>query len=111
MFTLKLYQNGPLPGVGRTAIIELAGVWINHCDHGIKEIVPFRKKVGVQDRDEDYMPSFYVGGDREAWDKEIEARNQVPTDRPDELKMSQRSDYYGWGVLENAQGKTTEMFR
>lgn len=100
MFTLKLYRNGPLPPDGKTVIVETVGLWIGHCDGDVKHIRAFKKKVGVQD--EDGTPEFYVGG-------------AAPVDAPrnhDELPSAITPDnYYSWGVLENAMGKTTEMFR
>lgn len=97
MFTLKLYQTGPLPPTGRTVILEVAGVWVNHCSQGVKEVLAFKKKVGVED--EDGSPTFYVGGE--------------PSEPDDKsaIIMGVGGNYYGWGVLENALGKTTEMFR
>lgn len=92
MFTLKLYRNGPLPPRGRTIVLETIGLWVNHCDGEMKQILAFKKKVGVAD--EDGTPEFYVGGTR------LSEHTAVNDD-----------NYYDWGVLENAQGKTTEMFR
>ncbi len=101
MFTLKLYQNGPMPPHGRTVILETVGLWVAHCDGDVKHIQAFKKKVGVMD--EDGTPEFYVGG-------------TVPppppnTDATTPALSVNNSNYYTWGVLENAQGKTTEMFR
>ncbi len=99
MFTLKLYRNGPLPPTGRTVIVETVGLWINHCDGDVKHIQAFKKKVGVQD--EDGTPEFYVGGE---WTD----RPRNANDPPSAITFD---NYYTWGVLENAMGKTTEMFR
>ena len=101
MLTLKLYRNGPLAPSGRTVILETVGLWVNHCEGDIKHILAFKKRVGVQD--EDGTHEFYVGG-------------TPKTDEPEPGKMRDGvrrgdDDYYDWGVLENAQGKTTEMFR
>ena len=100
MFTLKLYRNGPLPPEGRTVIVETVGLWISHCDDGVKYIQAFRKNVGIED--EGGTPEFYVGG-------------SPPLDKPqnagDPPSAITRHNHYSWGVLENAMGKTTEMFR
>lgn len=115
MFTLKLYQGGPIGPAGRSAIIEVAGVWIDHLDHGIKCLHVFRKTVGVQD-DEDPF-DFWVGGDPDAWNKEAEAENGRPRPIGEPapcmliLGSCRGGNHFGWGVLENAMGKTTEMFR
>jgi len=102
MFTLKLYRNGPLSPGGRTVIVECAGVWINHCDKGVKEVHAFRKNVGVQD--EDPIDAFYVGGDcMPPKDEDLDPAAPFP--------VIHQGNYYGWAVLENAQGKTTEMIR
>lgn len=101
MFTLKLYQNGPLPPHGRTVIVETSGVWISHCDGGVKQIHTFKKKVGVMD--EDGGQEFYVGGNLE-----------LPLGKDcafNDGAGGPGNNYYTWGVLENAQGKTTEMLR
>lgn len=87
MFTLKLYRNGPLPPHGRSVVMETVGIWVDHCEDNVKHIRAFRKTVGVMD--EEGTPEFLVGGDPKA----------------------AGDDYYAWGVLENAQGKTTEIFR
>ncbi len=92
MFTLKLYRNGPLAPEGKTIIIETIGLWVSECGDGMKRIQPFTKKVGVMDEDGGY--EFYVGGKR-----------------TDEMSAVTSDNHYDWGVLENAQGKTTEMFR
>ena len=89
MLTLKLYRNGPLAPGGRTVILETVGLWVDQCENEMKHIRAYKKKVGVMD--EDGTPEFYVGG--------------TPPSAPSDI------DYYDWGVLENAQGKTTEMFR
>jgi hypothetical protein len=104
MFTLKLYRNGPLSPEGRTVIIETAGLWIGHCDGGVKYIQAFKKIVGVMD--EDGTPEFYVGG-------HLGCGSNSPTpDAPLPVIISGvGGNYYDWAVLENAQGKTTEMFR
>ena len=98
MFTLKLYRNGPLPPDGRTVILETVGVWVTHCEGDVKYVQAFKKKVGVMD--EDGIHEFYVGGER----KDDPTNQQHPSAITDD-------NYYSWGVLENAQGKTTEMFR
>lgn len=100
MFTLKLYRNGPLPLEGRTVIIQTVGLWINHCEGGVKQIHAFKKKVGVED--EDGTPEFYVGGNIDL------SKPRDPNDPPSAIY---HDNYYSWGVLENAMGKTTEMFR
>lgn len=100
MFTLKLYRNGPLPPEGKTVIVETAGLWITHCDGDVKHIRAFKDRVGVEDKGG--TPEFYVGG-------------QFPEYGPaavnDPPPVIRHDNYYSWGVLENAQGKTTEMFR
>jgi hypothetical protein len=102
MFTLKLYRNGPLPPSGRTIILETVGLWVNHCEGDVKHILAFKKKVGVQD--EDGTPEFYVGGTPIKYE-------DLPKDAPSASFSDRDDNYFGWGVLENAQGKTTEMFR
>jgi hypothetical protein len=92
MFTLKLYRNGPLPPDGRAVIMEVAGVWVTHCSGDIKRIQTFKKKVGVMDEDGGF--DCYVGG--------------TPTEEHTAINSD---NHFGWAVLENAQGKTTEMFR
>jgi hypothetical protein len=99
MFTLKLYRNGPLPPEGKTVIVEAVGLWIGHCEGDIKHIQAFKKKVGVED--EDGTPEFYVGGTRIKNHDDGSGPHSAVTD----------DNHYSWGVLENAQGKTTEMFR
>lgn len=104
MFTLKLYQNGPLPPEGRSVIMEVTGVWVDHCEGGIKHIRAFKKTVGVED--EDGTPEFYVGGDFcNAGPGEGEPKT------PEFITTGRGGNHFTWGVLENAQGKTTEMFR
>lgn len=102
MFTLKLYRNGPLPPEGRTVVLETVGLWVNHCEGGMKQIFAYKKRVGVQD--EDGTPEFYVGG-------VPPERPKVPSVTPEYAVYKGDDIYYDWGVLENAQGKTTEMFR
>ena len=104
MFTLKLYQNGPLPPEGRSVIMETVGVWVDHCDDNILHIRAFRKTVGVED--ENGTPEFYVGGDLAS-----RGPGEVHKAPPDCIVTGRGGNYYTWGVLENAQGKTTEMFR
>jgi hypothetical protein len=104
MFTLKLYRNGPLPPAGKTVILETVGLWIGHCDGGVKHIRAFKKKVGVQD--EDGTPEFYVGGQPKSDDDLPKGGDNLR----DGIYAGD-DDYYSWGVLENAMGKTTEMFR
>lgn len=93
MFTLKLYRDGPLPPHGRTEILQTVGVWVNHCPNGVKQVMAFQTQVGVGS---DYE-TFYVGGE--------------PAPDQDAIHMGDGGNHYDWGVLENAQGKTTEMFR
>lgn len=104
MFTLKLYRNGPLPPSGHTVILETVGLWINECESGMKRLLAFKKKVGVED--EDGTPEYYVGGS---------PGDAPPKDRdsnlPSAVVYRGDSHYYDWGVLENAQGKTTQVFR
>ncbi len=102
MFTLKLYRNGPLPPDGKTVIIEAAGLWVTECGDGVRRIQPFTKKVGVMDEDGGY--EFYVGGR-----VDLNTANTVSEDAAPSAIT--HDNYYSWGVLENAQGKTTEMFR
>lgn len=104
MFTLKLYRNGPLPPDGRSVVMEVAGLWIGHCSYGIKHVRTFKKKVGVQDEDGGH--DFYVGGDPQA-------RRDAPNycAETDAICTDTGGNYFDWGVLENAQGKTTEMLR
>lgn len=97
MFTLKLYQNGPLPPDGRTVIMEVVGVWADECERGVKHIHAFKSKVGVQD--ENGTDDFYVGG-----------TPLVPQPENGDITIGRGGNYFSWGVLENAQGKTTEMF-
>lgn len=101
MFTLKLYKNGPLPPDGRTVIMECAGVWVDHCDNGIKQIHVYPKRVGIQDEG---TVEFYVGGD-------TGGPGGPPRKDLDAIDFGVGGNYYSWGVLENANGKTTEMFR
>jgi hypothetical protein len=101
MFTLKLYRNGPLPPGGKTVIVETVGLWIGHCPGDVKHILAYKKKVGVMD--EDGTPEFYVGGTPKKKDPDAPHPNDGVYETDD--------DYYCWGVLENAMGKTTEIFR
>lgn len=103
MFTLKLYRNGPIAPGGHTVILETVGLWINCCDGDVKHILAFKKKVGVQD--EDGTPEFYVGGSIDQ-----PPPNTANTSGPPVSAIND-SNYYSWGVLENAMGKTTEMLR
>lgn len=143
MFTLKLYQNGPLPPNGRTVILETVGLWIDECGYGVKHIRAFHKEVGIDD--EGGTPEFYVGGDVDALRREISRKD--PAQRPGafievdgpampaapaggvcgiiesgnfkapngaeplHLESGVDGNYFSWGVLENALGKTTEVFR
>lgn len=99
MFTLKLYRNGPLPPEGKTVILETAGLWIDHCENDVKHIRAFKKTVGVMD--EDGTPEFFVGG----------TPGTVGSNQESASPVMGHDNYFSWGVLENAQGKTTEMFR
>lgn len=99
MFTLKLYRNGPLPPSGRTVVLETAGLWVDHCENGLKYIRAFKKTVGVQD--EDGTPEFFVG-------MGFAPKPSIEGEPPEAVTPD---NLYSWGVLENAQGKTTEMFR
>lgn len=101
MFTLKLYKNGPLPPEGLTMVMECAGVYVHHCDHGIKNVIVFPKTVGICD---DGTKEFYVGGD-------AGSPGDPPRKDLNAIDFGVGGNYYGWGVLENANGKTTEMFR
>ena len=104
MFTLKLYRNGPMPPDGRTVIIETVGLWVDHCDGDVKCIQAFKKKVGLMD--EDGTPEFYVGGTPEPVNC-----TPAPGAPPSAIVRGAGGNYYDWAVLENAMGKTTEMFR
>lgn len=98
MFTLKLYRNGDTIN-SRVVIIETCGIWIDHNgkEGDPRRILAFKKQIGVMD--EEGTPEFYVGGRG--------LRVLV-----DEDPVPWHSDnYFAWAVLENAQGKTTEMFR
>lgn len=99
MFTLKLYRNGPLPPEGKTVILETVGLWINHCEDGVKHVRAFKKKVGVMD--EDGAHEFFVGG----------TPKEPNSNQENASPVMGYDNYFSWGVLENAQGKTTEMFR
>lgn len=101
MFTLKLYQNGPLPPEGRTVIMETVGLWVDECDRGIKFIRAFKKTVGVED--ESGTPEFYVGGEPEPLGAQQDPNSCII--------LGRGGNYFSWGVLENAQGKTTQMLR
>ena len=110
MFTLKLYQNGGTLG-GRTVIMECVGVWSDKCPGEVQHIRAFKKTVGIQD--EDGPNDFYVGGSVPSGMTQTSREEDSPTDRalPPAIVMGVGGNYYDWGVLENAQGKTTEMFR
>lgn len=99
MFTLKLYQNhgpsGPMPS-GRVAIMECVGVWSTACANGVHQIDVFKTEVGVAEEG-NRTTTFYVGGE--------------PGPDQDAIYQGIGGNHYSWGVLENAQGKTTEMFR
>jgi hypothetical protein len=104
MFTLKLYQN-QIGDRGRTVIIECAGVWadrfaINPGGSVVTQLHVFKKKVGIQDEDGGH--DFYVGGTL-----------PPPEERGPDFAIVDGAggNHFAWGVLENAQGKTTEMFR
>lgn len=96
MFTLKLYRNGPLPPAGRSVFMETAGVWVNHREGELKEILAFPKTVGVGG---DYS-TFLIGGEPMGIGEPIRSDDPRGQD-----------NYYAWGVLENSSGKTTEVFR
>lgn len=109
MFTLKLYQNGQgMPG-SRMVVMEVAGIWSDHCDGNVQYVQAFKKKVGVMDDDGPH--DFYVGGTP----TEEQTTKRLTLDGGGEvgfaIVMGCGGNYYGWGVLENAQGKTTEIFR
>lgn len=103
MFTLKLYQNGPLPPEGRAVIMEVVGLWIDHCDKDVKFVRAFKKTVGVEDEGGTF--EAYVGGNPGG----SGPGGQVDTDSA--ITFGRGGNYFSWGVLENAQGKTTEMLR
>lgn len=105
MFTLKLYRNGPLPPYGRTIIMEVSGIWVDRCENDVLHVQPFRKTVGVQD--EEPLPDFYVGG---TWHPPL-AQSNDPRDQSGPQSAIHEWNYCGWGVLETAEGKTTEMLR
>lgn len=102
MFTLKLYRsNGSPTPHGRTVIIECAGFWVDECERGVKHVQTFKGSVGVMDEDGGF--DAYVGGDHTP---------QWMTEGPDVPPSAITPDnYYSWGVIENALGKTTEMIR
>lgn len=110
MFTLKLYQNGGTLG-GRTVIMECVGVWSDKCPGEVQHIRAFKKTVGVQD--EDGHNEFYVGGSPPPGMMQSRQDVDVPVESilPPAIVLGVGGNYYDWGVLENAQGKTTEMFR
>jgi hypothetical protein len=89
MFTLKLYRNGPLPPSGRSVILQTPGIWADNCAGEMRQIFVFKTEVGVGDYD-----TYFVGGDKA----------KLAT-------SDMEHKHYDWGVLENANGKTTEMFR
>lgn len=113
MFTLKLYQNG-VGGTRRSVVMECVGIWSDLCSPMLRtvELAPpadnslasvshvtvFKKKVGTDDDDGSF--TCYVGG---------QLPDQLPSDSA--IMPGAGGNYYDWGVLENAQGKTTEMFR
>lgn len=100
MFTLKLYQ-GSLIG-GRTVIIETCGVWVDMCEGAVQHVRAFKKEVGVMDANG--TPEFYVGGDL--------SKMHLPADGCETLIAEGRGgNYFSWGVLENSQGKTTQVLR
>lgn len=109
MFTLKLYQNGPVGAGGRTVVLECAGIWADYCGHGVRHVQVFKKTVGVMD--EDGPQNFYVGGDIKAFNKEAEGPQSPEAPEPLKLMGGPGGSYFEWGVLENPMGKTTEMFR
>jgi len=105
MFTLKLYQNGPLPPEGRSVIVETVGLWVDELENGVKHIRAFRKDVGVMD--EGGTPEFYVGGNMYS-----KGPPPIPSSaEPLVLEMGRGGNYFSWAVLENSQGKTTQVFR
>lgn len=100
MFTLKLYQNGPLPPEGRTVIMEVVGVWIDDCPNderanGMKHLRAFKKEVGVEDEGGTF--ECYIGG-------------ELASESPG-ITRGRGGNYFSWGVLENMQGKTSQVFR
>lgn len=106
MFTLKLYQNGQgMPG-SRMVVMEVAGIWVDICDGSVKSVLAFKKKVGVQDEEGPY--EFYVGGT--PTDAQL-GKPRNPEAPVPAITTGIGGNYYSWGVLENAQGKTTEMIR
>jgi hypothetical protein len=102
MFTLKLYQN-QIGHRGRTVVMECVGVWadrfsIEQDGPVITQLTTFKKRVGIDDEEGSF--NCYVGG-------------SLPSQFPPDCAIipGAGGNYYDWGVLENAQGKTTEMFR
>lgn len=95
MFTLKLYQNSPAPS-GRVVIMECVGVWSTACANDVRQIDVFKTEVGVAEEG-NRTTTFYVGGE--------------PGPEQDAISSGIGGNWFSWGVLENAQGKTTEMFR
>jgi len=99
MFTLKLYQNGQgMPG-SRCIVIECVGIWSDICRDGVKHVRAFPKEVGVA---HDGMQEFFVGGDIKAF---LEGQKDPV------VSTGIGGNYFDWAVLENSQGKTTEMLR
>lgn len=100
-----------MPG-SRAVILEVVGVWSDMCDGYVQHLHAFKKTVGVQD--EDGPHDFYVGGHPalamfEGTAGHPDAVNQ--TTMPPMLIKGVGGNYFDWAVLENAMGKTTEMFR
>lgn len=110
MFTLKLYQNGGTL-CGRTVIMECVGVWSDICAGDVRHVHAFKKTVGVMD--EDGPSDFYVGGSPPPGMMQSQQAPDVQTEclLPPAIVRGIGGNYFDWGVLENAQGKTTEMFR
>lgn len=95
MFTLKLYQSAG-PSSTRIAVMECVGVWITHCANHVRQVDVFKTEVGVAEEG-NRTTTFYVGGE--------------PGPEQDAILLGVGGNHYSWGVLENAQGKTTEMIR
>ena len=66
--------------------MQTPGIWADNCVGEMRQLFVFKTEVGVGDYD-----TYFVGGDR--------------------AKCVMEEKHYDWGVLENAAGKTTEMFR
>jgi hypothetical protein len=98
MFTLKLYRRHPKAGAIQSKIIAVHSVVTNQIGKECRglEITGF-----VSDQNNDYI-THYVGEPEEG---------MTAFGRDDNHLHSGDGSWWGWGLLENWEGNTSEHYR